>query len=297
MSLSNSSAADGWGTVYSQGREHSLNGIESSHSTAWTPKDEQEYLARVRERAGQMATKLLAEARRDAEDIKRLAKEEGYAMGLESAREELDAFRSGMGEAVSAVLSSIEGQCSHVFQQWREDIIALSRICVEKVTAVELSENRKAMLEALVTESVSVLERRKSLFIRVNPEDEAMLADIVSLARERFPDVNVWRVKADPGISPGGMVVESESSLAEGRIESRMAAVEEVLSSLVLTDGIPTPPAPAGNAGMPTPAGATSGTATGPHGVAADAGGIPQNTGDQTALQPDDNLQDTEEIQ
>jgi hypothetical protein len=36
------------------------------------------------------------------------------------------------------------------------------------------------------------------------------------------------------------MVVESESSLAEGRLESRRAAVEEILSRLTLSDFIPT---------------------------------------------------------
>ena len=239
MSLSNEQggAAGAWGTIYSQGREHSLGSIEHARSTAWSPEDEENYLARVRERAGQMATQLLTEARREAENIKRTAREEGYAMGLESAKAELDEFRSGMGEAVSAVLGAIEGQCSQVFQQWRGDIIALARLCVEKVTSVELSENRKAMLDSLLSESVAVLEQRRQLIIRVNPEDEAMLSDIVGLAQERFPDVNVWRVKADASISPGGMVVESESSLAEGRVESRIAAVQSVLENLVLNDG------------------------------------------------------------
>lgn len=238
MSLSNQeNGGQAWGTIYSQGREHSLHNLEHSRSSAWTPADEEHYLARVRERAGQMATKLLADARREAENIRRTAREEGYAEGLEHSRAELEEFRSGMGEAVSAVLGAIEGQCSNVFQQWREDIIALARLCVEKVTSVELSENRRAMLESLLTESVAILEKRRQLVIRVNPEDEAMLSDIVGLAQEHFPDVNVWRVKADSGISPGGMVVESESSLAEGRVESRIAAVQGILDNLVLNDG------------------------------------------------------------
>lgn len=226
-----------WGTIYSQGREHSLGNIEHARSTAWTPEDEAAYLARVRERAGQMATQLLADARREAEAIKKKAREEGYAMGLENARAELEEFRSGMGEAVSAVLGAIEGQCSQIFQDWREDVVAVARLCVEKISAVELSENRQAVLDALLSESVAVLEQRKRLVIRVNPEDEAMLSDIVGLAQERFPDVQAWRVKGDPSISPGGMVVESESSLAEGRLESRIAAVDGILANLALVDG------------------------------------------------------------
>ena len=58
------------------------------------------------------------------------------------------------------------------------------------------------------------------------------------MAQNKFPDIQSWRVKADAGISPGGMVLESESSLAEGRVESRRAAVEEVLRHLTLP-GVP----------------------------------------------------------
>lgn len=238
MSLSDQGrdSRDSWGTIYSQGREHSLGGIEHKRSTSWTPADEAAYMERVRERAGQMATKLLADARREAEDIKKTAKEEGYAAGIEEAQAELEHFRSGMGEAVSSVLSTIEGQCSGIFDQWRDDIVSIARLAVQKITALELSERKSEMLEALLGESVGLLEKRKELVIRVNPEDEPMLADIVGLARERFPDVNTWRVRADASITPGGMVVESESSLAEGRLESRIAAVEEVLEKLSLHD-------------------------------------------------------------
>ncbi len=238
MSLSkrDSGSPNPWGTIYAQGREHSLGNLEQGRSCAWSADDEAGYLARVRERAGQMATKLLVDARREAEAIKAAAKEEGYAAGLEHAQAELNEFRAGMGEAVSAVLGAIEGQCSHIFDQWREDLLGLVRLCVQRVSGLELSFERRAILEALLVEAVAVLEKRRELVIRVNAEDEPMLTDIVGLAKERFPDVQIWRVKADAAISPGGMLVESESSLADGRVESRVAAVEEVLSQLHLPE-------------------------------------------------------------
>ena len=238
MSLSDQSggARDTWGTVYSQGREHSLGGIEHKRSTAWNAEDEAAYMERVRERAGQMATKLITDARREAEDIKRTAREEGYAAGLEDAHAELEQFRAGMGEAVASVLGSIEGQCSHIFDQWRADLVAIARLAVEKVTSLELGEKRSAILEALLPESIGLLEKRRELGIRINPDDEPMLNDNVGLAREKFPEVNSWRVRADSAINAGGMVVESESSLAEGRLESRIAAVDEVFRNLNLAE-------------------------------------------------------------
>ena len=225
-----------WGTIFTQHGEQTLGGVEHARSTAWTEKDEAAYLERVRQKASHMGAQLIAEAKAEADAIRLQAKEEGYNAGLAEAQGELESFRSGMTESVSAVLGAIEGQCSHIFEQWREDIVGVVRLAVQKITGVELAEQRDRVLEALLVEAVSLLEKRRELVIRVNPEDEPVISDIVGFTQERFPDVKSWRVRADASIAPGGMVVESESSLGEGRVESRMAAVDEVLSQLTLPD-------------------------------------------------------------
>lgn len=243
MSLSDANNNSGaWGTVFSRSGEHTLGGLENPQAKAWTPGDEAAYLNRVKEKAEQMAVGIISEARTEAEHIRESARKEGFDAGMGDAQAELDHFRAGMTESVSAVLGAIEGQCSHIFEQWRDDLIGVARLAVEKITGLELSSERQPILESLLVEAVSVLEKRREIVIRVNPEDEPVLSDILGMTQARFPDVKSWRVKADAEISPGGMVVESESSLAEGRLESRRAAVEEVLSRLVLSDFAPASP-------------------------------------------------------
>ena len=238
MSLSDGGRDDGsaWGTIYMRGGEHTLGGIDHGRSLAWTEKDETNYLERVRQKAGQMAAGILSEANAEAERIREKAGRDGYAAGLEQARRELEEFRTGLSESVHAVLSAIEGQCSQIFDQWRGDLTALARLAVERVTDLEMTERRREMLEALLVEATGLLEKRRDLVIRVSPEDETVIADIVEMTRERFADVRSWRVKADPDLAAGGLTVESESSLAEGRAESRRAAVDEVLRRLTLPD-------------------------------------------------------------
>ncbi len=223
-----------WGTIYSQGREHTLGGIEHARSTAWTPEDEEAYLARIKEKATNMAASLVEQAKLDAEGIRRAAHEEGYNKGLADAQTELENFQSGMADSVAAVLSAIEGQCSNLFAQWREELTGVARLAVEKITSLELEERNAAVLESLLNEAVGILEKRRELVIRVNPEDEPVITDIIGATQAKYPDVRAWRVRADGGILAGGMVVESESSLAEGRVESRRAAVEEVLAQMRL---------------------------------------------------------------
>ncbi|MDR1946284.1 MAG: flagellar assembly protein FliH [Desulfovibrio sp.] len=238
MSLSDAteSRAASWGTIYSHGSEYGLGSLEQGRTTAWSDKDEAVYMERVRRKAESMAAEILASASTEAAGIRTRAEKEGYEKGLARAASELEELRTGMSGSLAAVLSAVEGQCSHIFEQWREDLTAVARLAVERVTALELSEKRAASLASLLSETVAVLEKRRTLVIRVNAEDEPALSDIIALTRERFPDVESWRVRADPEITPGGMLVESESSLADGRLESRVAAVDEVLKDLSLAE-------------------------------------------------------------
>lgn len=229
-----SSSPSQWGTVFMSGGELNLSGVERSASTNWTPEDEAEYLKRVRARAEEMAAGMLESARAEAENIRTKAYEEGYNKGLEDSQRELDEFRAGMADSVSAVLSTIEGQCSAIFDQWRDDLVGVTQLAVERATGVVLNEDRKKALEAVLGQTVGILEDRRELSIRVNPEDEPVIADIMGLTQNKFPDIKVWRVKPDPTITPGGMMVESSSSLADGRVESRKAAIDQVISRLTL---------------------------------------------------------------
>lgn len=228
-----------WGTIYTPNGEQTLGSVEKARSTQWTPSDEESYLGRVRNKAQAMASDLLSEAQIQADHLKETAHQQGYEQGLAQAEEELENFRSGMADSVSAVLSSIEGQCSHIFSQWKTDILDVARIAVEKTINIELAADRKGILESLITDAITTLEQSKVLTIHVNPEDAPVLSDIIGVTQTKYPEINSWRVKEDPSITPGGMIIESDSSLATSLVESRRIAVDRILEHLTLPDKLP----------------------------------------------------------
>lgn len=234
MSLSDDDKRKSWGTVYMGASVVSLASVEGDARQNWTEADEAAYLERVREKAAQMAAALVDEAKNEAESIRAAAREEGYAAGMADAEHEIAEFQSSISESVAAVLGAIQGQCSAVFADWREDLVALLRIAAEKAVGMPLIDDRARLLEELYTQSVAALENRRNLVVRANPEDEAAIADIVSMTQTRFPDLKAWSVKGDPTVEPGGLIVESEDSLADNRLERRAALVNEVLAGLSL---------------------------------------------------------------
>lgn len=229
-----SSARGGWGTIFSEGREVALGGIEQQRSTYWDEKDEVAYLARVKERAVSVAASILEEAKDEAGQIRKRAHEEGYEAGLKAAEEELTEFRTSVADSVAGILRTIEEQRGHIFDDWRADIVAVVKLAVEKIACRELAEDRAKLLENLLISSVTLLEDRRELIMRVHPSDEALLADVLGLAKDKFADVHSWRIKTDSSITPGGMVLETTSSLAESRVEARQKAVMEMLTALSL---------------------------------------------------------------
>lgn len=201
-------------------------------SGGWDAATEARYLERVREKAANMAREVLEKAQAEAESIRNQAYEQGYADGLAQAQAELEEFRATMGDSAAAVLQAIEAQSPPVLAQWKDDLVALLRLAVERMAAVVLSEERAAVLESLYLDAFKHLESHRKLTIRVNPEDEAAVADIIQSAKERTPGLEQWTVKADPSLEAGGLRIESANSLADNSLTARRAAVEHVLADL-----------------------------------------------------------------
>ncbi|MCC8194938.1 MAG: flagellar assembly protein FliH, partial [Deltaproteobacteria bacterium] len=220
--------------VYMGGAAFSLDSVEGEKNRNWTEADEAAYLERVKQKAAEMAARLVEDAKREADDIRETARREGYNAGMAQAEREIEEFQSTVSESVSGVLSAIEGQCSAIFAGWRDDLVTLLRLAAEKSVGMPLVDDRARLLEEVYTQSVAALENRRNLVIRVNPEDEPAIADIVAMTQARFADLKAWSVKGDPGIQPGGLIVESDDSLADNRVEKRAALVNEMLKSLSL---------------------------------------------------------------
>lgn len=234
MSSSDDEKPRTWGTVYMGGTSFSLGSVEGEKKPNWTEADEAAYLDRVKQKAVEMASSIVDEARREAARIREQAREEGHNEGMEQARQEIEEFQNAVSGSVSAVLAAIQGQCSSIFANWREELVSLLRLAAEKAVGMSLADDKARLLEEVYTRSVAALENRRNLVIRVNPDDEPAIADIVAMTQARFPDLKAWSVKGDPAITPGGLIVESDDSLADNRVEKRAALVNEVLKSLSL---------------------------------------------------------------
>lgn len=178
-----------------------------------------------------------AAVRAEADRLHAEARSEGYEAGLAQAGDELDAFRGAMGESVAALLAALQQQCAQIFDAWREELVELFRVCVEKGTGWVLDDQHAAVLESLVMEAVRQLEDRRAVHLRVHPDDEAAVADMFAAARERMPGLGQWVVTGDPSIALGGLIVEGKGGTVDSRLELHRELVDTVLGQLTLPPG------------------------------------------------------------
>lgn len=258
-------------------RESTIDKVtEDRQRELWNRRTEAEYMERVRAKATLRVQAMLDQARAQAEAIRGTARqwaeklraeceaqqeqtqkirqeaeallaraekereagrEEGYRIGGEQAFMELETHREALDDATASVLKTIEEQGTVLFEAWRDELAALTRDCVESLTGWVLSEEREAVLKALIEASVKELTDRRRLVIRVNPADYDAVTLVIESARARHADVKHWEVRADESIEPAGLIVESASGMVDNRREIRRQAVDDILRHLTLPAG------------------------------------------------------------
>ncbi len=172
----------------------------------------------------------------NANHIRNSAQEEGFQAGLAAAQTELDNFRASMGASVAGVLQAIEGQCLRIFAGWRHELVHLIKVSVTKATGLAIDERYAQILENLVYEAVRHLDERRSVILRVHPDDESVVADLFAAAKERLPDLGQWQIEADASLELGGLVAESPSGSVDSRLELFRDMVDGILEHLALPE-------------------------------------------------------------
>ncbi len=202
--------------------------IEGKRRLVWDQATNAELVERVKQRAQDMAREIIEEARAEAVRIKEAAHAEGFEQGLAQAREQVEQEQTALAAAVAQALSAVQTQARAVWTAQRKDFIDLIRMAVEKTVAVELSQRRAEILEKLMDQGLETIDSLRSLTIRAKPEESELLSAIVTHMAEHFPELKHYRVKPDPAIELGGMVIESADGMVDNTVATRWAAVEKI---------------------------------------------------------------------
>lgn len=212
--------------------EMTIQELEGKRQLIWDESTNEEYLARVREKARDAAKEIKMLAELEAEALRATARHEGYTQGLADAQAFVDQHIQDISAKAETLLANLGAQGGAIFETRRQEVVRLIRLALSKTLKVEMSEKRAESLQALMAEALDRIESQRRIEIRCNPEEAEELEEFVRTIQDRNPSLKYWAVKGDPAIEMGGVVIEAEGGKVDNTIETRWKSVEPIFDQL-----------------------------------------------------------------
>ena len=213
-------------------QEMTIQEMEGKKKPTWNEDTDREYYERVKAKAQNMAKEIIAKAMTEAEQIRANAQAEGYAAGQQQAAQEAEQHLIGFSQNVAQTLQTIQDQSHNVMMAQSADAISLVFMVIEKTLSVEMETRRQEILASLLDDALNRIDSMTQLVIKVSPADSEIIGPLLEQAQTEHPDLAKWRVKADPAIDNGGVIVEAADAMIENTITSRWESVQEILGQL-----------------------------------------------------------------
>lgn len=171
------------------------------------------------------AVKILREAEEKAEEIRRTAEIEAENLKVEAYRE---GEENALNEFQQNLLESREIR-ERVWRETEKDLLRLAVRLAEKIVGREIKEDNKTIVD-IVSTALQNARQQEGLTVRVNPSDlpkvESEKEKFSSGGRIKFVDFI-----ADPRVSTGGCLIESEVGTIDARLETQLRVLERALLS------------------------------------------------------------------
>lgn len=217
--------------------ELSLDELEDrGRRNPWDVSSEDEFFERVRDKAKAKAKEIIALAMSEAEHIKTQAAQEGFAQGMAQAEQDIQAMLGQKAAALAAILEQAQAGTKAIWEDYRQDIVALVSMAVEKVLAVEVDQRRREVLGALLDEALENVDSQRKLLVKVHPNDAEIMGELLAAAAKAHASLKDWQVKPDRDIAQGGVVLESDKGMVDNTVASRREIVCAVFDKLGLAE-------------------------------------------------------------
>ncbi|GBF33190.1 flagellar assembly protein FliH [Desulfocucumis palustris] len=170
----------------------------------------------------------MEDARREAEEIKREARESGFQEGRKEALAKATAEANDIKDQARSVLRQSEEIRRRTLDSLEDEIIDLAKDMAGKILFAELRQNPEIIL-AVAGEAVEMLKNRDEVVLYVNPSETAIIEKRVDELKNLIPPKAALHIISDAGVSPGGIVAETRHGRVDANIGTRWQALMQAL--------------------------------------------------------------------
>jgi len=178
-------------------------------------------------RAQSEATKILNQAKAEAEGIRNKAREEGMVQGRGQGNKEAE---QKVKEALETLNEAVKER-KKIIKDAEAEILRLALKAAEQIIRSEVSLHRDVCLN-IVSEAINRVSDREQVIVKVNREDAEYIKKYKDRLAGIVDGVKSFSVLEDSGIEPGGCVIETNLGYVDARIGTKLAALEEALKKV-----------------------------------------------------------------
>ncbi len=158
-----------------------------------------------------------ARVREEAKSAFEAERRRGYAQGLAEGKTEIAAQKLDLVDASVAFMEGVEQKMADVVMKALRSFVATVG-------------DREMVLQIVRKTMAAVIRTQKQVVIKVAPEMVATVMARVAEFRAAYPVVETLDVVADARLSGAACILETEAGVADGSVETQLAAIEKSLS-------------------------------------------------------------------
>jgi flagellar assembly protein FliH len=166
------------------------------------------------------------------------AHQEGHTAGFEAGQKAAAESLAPVIQALQSAVTAMAGTESQLTAQAEKAVVELSLAISAKLVPQAIDELPDTVL-TVVNQALSKVLTGTRLNLRVNPADlESLQARQAALA---LPSIDPARLtwSADPGVGPGGCILETDFGDIDARIEHQLQVIDKLFrQQLAKTDAI-----------------------------------------------------------
>jgi flagellar assembly protein FliH len=175
------------------------------------------------------AAKIVAEARGQADAIRRQAEQDGRHAAMlaveETIHKQLTGALAALGRTVEDLRQAKQAWLAH----WEASGVHVAAAIARRLIRRELARQPDIPL-ALVREALELAAGSPQVRIHLNPADHQALGGQVQTLVAEISGLGEVEIVADPAVSAGGCRVETRFGVIDQQFEAQLARVEEELT-------------------------------------------------------------------
>ena len=176
------------------------------------------------------------QAASDAENARAKAlvqgRSEGIREGHAKAQAEFDVKYKDLAKRIASYINGIESRRSQLFTEVHSDALMVAMTAVKRIISAEASAQTSEVALRVIKSAMSYIADRKNLVIRLNPADLASVDGKSGLWATVTDQLDNLKVLPDERITRGGCTIESSGGLIDARMETQIAAIEDLVTGL-----------------------------------------------------------------